>query len=118
MYLSSSPFDSGPASAGFGTFGDGPQQFLDGFARELLQSQESLSLNGDLFAGLPQPAFPASPHPPVGDGLLDYTQVSSRNVFPAHCIALHPCTAGKPKLRGRVTPCLIPARHASVQHTA
>lgn len=81
-YLSGSPFDSGPASAGFGTFGDGPQPFLDGFARELLQSQESLSLNGDLFAGLPQPAFPASPHPPVGDGLLDYTQVSSRKALP------------------------------------
>lgn len=106
-YLSSSPFDSGPASAGFGAFGDGPQPFLDGFARELLQSQESLSLNGDLFAGLPQPTFPASPHPPVGDGLFGYTQASCRNAFPTHFIALHACTADKAKSSDRAAPCLI-----------
>lgn len=110
-YLSSSPFDSGPASAGFGAFGDGPQPFLDGFARELLQSQASLSLNGDLFAGLPQPTFPASPHPPVGDGLFGYTQASSRSAFPRITLPFTHVQPTKPSH-------MAAPRHASFQHTA
>lgn len=74
-FTGGSPFDASAVTAGFDGLGEGSQRFLDGFARELLQGQESLSLNGDLFAGLPQPAFPASPQPPTGTGAFDYAQV-------------------------------------------
>ena len=54
----STPFETGSSHDTFDT----SAPFLDGFARELLnESSLASGLDGDLFKGLPQPAFPASP---------------------------------------------------------
>ncbi len=74
----SSPFQApGATTAALDGLNDNSQPFLDGFAAELLQGQGSLPLGDDLFAGLPQPAFPSSPHAPPAASGLQYSQVSS-----------------------------------------
>lgn len=74
----SSPFqDPGATTAALDGLNESSQPFLDGFAAELLQGQGSLPLGDDLFAGLPQPAFPASPHPSPAANGLQYVQVAS-----------------------------------------
>ena len=74
----SSPFQApGATTAALDGLNETSQPFLDGFAAELLQGQGSLPLGDDLFAGLPQPAFPASPHPSPAANGLQYVQVAS-----------------------------------------
>ena len=74
----SSPFQApGATTAALDGLNESSQPFLDGFAAELLQGQGSLPLGDDLFAGLPQPAFPTSPLPPPAANGLQYVQVLS-----------------------------------------
>lgn len=74
-YTGASPFQPGATSAALDGLADSSQPFLDGFAQELLQGQGSLPLSGDLFAGLPQPAFPASPRAQLPTSGFDFGQV-------------------------------------------
>ena len=98
----SSPFQApGATTAALDGLHENSQPFLDGFAAELLQGQGSLPLEDDLFAGLPQPAFPASPHVlPAASG-LQYAQV-------ANDVLLDPLTGTQ-----QVSSCARPRRTAS-----
>lgn len=81
----SSPFQPAATSAALDALNDNSQPFLDGFAAELLQGQGSLPLGDDLFAGLPQPPFPPSPHAPPPLSSIHYGQVWMHLRFKGAC---------------------------------